>query len=77
MKQLYTKDGRCIVGTLETIKATAILVGVSEQGDPIYSGNTEVDWDSRESVNAPHGGYVWLCEDGKEHRLADLDYRDE
>lgn len=76
MKQLYAPNGELIAGTLETISGRANVSGWSEQGDPIYAGNTEVFWDDQQTVERD-GQLVCLTESGDEFPFDQCTLRDE
>ena len=46
----FAPDGAPIVGTAETVKATALITGIKPNGEPEYDGSVEVDWDSSTTV---------------------------
>lgn len=51
MSQLVNKATRApIVGVYERLFAIALIDGVDSHGDPIYRGESDVDWDSQRPV---------------------------
>jgi hypothetical protein len=77
MKQLYVKDsGLKIIGTEERVPATAIVNGWSDLGDPIYAGQTELDWDGQHTITADEVMMV-VDENGEPHLYTDCELRDD
>lgn len=76
MKQGYVKgtDTR-ILGTLETVQGVALVQGFND-GRPEYLGETRVYWDTQESIQRD-GKVVYLCEDGEEHSIDEIEFREE
>jgi hypothetical protein len=66
MKQLRAPNGLRITGTAEVINGQAIVNGWSNTGEPIYAGNTEVDWNSQLTRHDPTGTRLVIDEDGEE-----------
>jgi hypothetical protein len=60
--------GEPAVGTVETVRGVALVSGLDENGEPIYGGETRVDWDSQESARPADDdrGLVWECATGHE-----------
>lgn len=76
MPYYKSPTGSLIVGTLETIQGSAQITEITEAGDPVYAGDTEVFWDSQETVERD-GQTVFLDEDGEEWVFGDLTVADE
>jgi hypothetical protein len=80
MKQLYAPNGKKITGTADTVKAVAGVEGWEEDGEPIYAGGSEVDWDSQETRETFSNGertMVVVDEDGEEWPKCECEVRDE
>lgn len=43
-------NGDEIVGTLETLQGKALVLGLADDGEPEYLGETEVFWDEQKTV---------------------------
>jgi len=65
MKTYKAPNGLEIIGTLETLTARAEIVGINDNGEPEYSGHTEVFWDEQRTVTKDEK-YVFLDYDGNE-----------
>ncbi|TAV38809.1 hypothetical protein ELI33_17115 [Rhizobium ruizarguesonis] len=65
MKYL-SPEGHTIVGTCETILATAWISDIDpETGEPKYDGGTEIHWDSQETIQRD-GQILFVCSEGSE-----------
>lgn len=64
-KRYVSPTGAAIVGTLETLTGLALASTYDEEGEPQYDGETEIDWDSQETVKRD-GKVVYLDEGGGE-----------
>lgn len=64
--QVYqSPNGDLIVGTAETLSATALISGINpETGEPTYEGGTEIDWDAQQTTTL-NGKTIFVCEVGK------------
>jgi hypothetical protein len=59
-------NGHAIVGTAETILATARISDIDpETGEPEYEGGTDVHWDTQETLERD-GHILFVCEQGEE-----------
>lgn len=60
----YSPDGNLIIGTAEKLFGTARIAGVDPAtGQPVYSGGTDVDWDSQETLISD-GKILFVCDSG-------------
>jgi len=50
-------------GTLEEVQAVALVIPDPQTGKPVYAGETDVDWDSQQTVQG-EGEPVWVCAGG-------------
>lgn len=64
MKQLYSPNGKLVIGTADTVNATANVSGWSDTGEPIYAGGSDVDWDSQLTRTNAKGDMLVIDEDG-------------
>lgn len=64
-------NGSPIVGTYDTIQALARATEFSENGEPEYTGDTEVFWDTQETITRDDH-IVYLDDDGDEWLFSDL-----
>ena len=65
MANWLSPNGHRIIGTSDVILATAMISGISEDGEPEYYGESEVNWDSQETRERD-GKILFVCEDGEE-----------
>jgi len=81
MKQLYTKDGVLIVGTLEKIPARATVNGWVQGSDgklePVYAGETEPYWDDQKTVTNDVGIMIVVDEEGIEYLASECELKDD
>ncbi|MGO6727243.1 hypothetical protein ACCS45_03850 [Rhizobium ruizarguesonis] len=64
--KFLSPNGHAIVGTAETILATARISDIDpETGEPEYEGGTDVHWDTQETL-ARNGHILFVCEQGDE-----------
>ncbi|MGZ2408604.1 hypothetical protein [Rhizobium ruizarguesonis] len=56
-------NGHAIIGTAETIQATAPISGINPDGTPIYKGwaPTDLAWDTQETLKRD-GKILYVCE---------------
>ncbi|MDX5370343.1 MAG: hypothetical protein LPL29_13305, partial [Alphaproteobacteria bacterium] len=65
-RQLYVKGTtNQIVGTLEALNGVAFARTLDENGNPDYSGHTEVWWEEQKTVYDEWGQRLWVDEDGR------------
>lgn len=64
-RNYLSPHGVPIVGTLEHIPARAEITGISDKGEPFFTGDTEEFWDDQSTV-LRDGKVVFLCEEGGE-----------
>lgn len=78
MKQLYVKDSDIVItGIKEVVTCTANIDGFNEDGSPCYSGGSDPHWDDQKPVVGVDGGNIYLCCDGEEYRMDELEFRDD
>lgn len=80
MKQLYAPNGLKIVGTADTVKAVAQISGWEEDGEPIFAGGSDVNWDSQVTRTTFVEGketQIVVDEDGEEWPRSECTVRDE
>lgn len=81
MKQLYTKSGTRIRGTLEQLKGVAEVLGFEQLPDgtiePEWEGYTELWWDEQRTVKNAQGKHIYVDEDGDEYTLDELELRED
>lgn len=63
--QYRSPNGHLIVGTAETVLCTALITGISEDGEPMFAGESEVHWDSQRVLER-EGKALFACENGDE-----------
>lgn len=63
----YTKTGRRIIGTFDSIPAIALLIGRSEDGSLVYEGESKVWWDGQETQR--ENGQLTFVDEDYEHVL--------
>lgn len=60
-------------GTVERLSAVGLAFGPNENGDPDYTGQTEIFWESEATVrDDTTDERMWLCEEGSEWRESEL-----
>ena len=57
--------GELARGTLEAVQGVALVHADPETGKPLYAGETDIDWDSQQTVERA-GKLVWNCACGHE-----------
>jgi hypothetical protein len=81
MKQLYTKSGKRIRGTLEQVRGVANVIGFDELPngsiEPEYEGGTDIWWDEQRTVKDEDGKTIYVDADGDEHTIDNLEVREE
>ena len=50
-------------GTLEEVQGVALVMADPQTGKPLYAGETDIDWDSQQTVQR-EGKPVWVCASG-------------
>ena len=66
MADFLSPTGSPIIGTLERLTGRAEISGIDPKtGEPEYAGDTELFWDSQETVERD-GKAIFLDEDGEE-----------
>ena len=78
----YSPTGTRIVGTAETVPATAVITEGTfrvEGGALVfdYEGSTDLDWNEQTTDEAPGGGRVFVDTDGTPWAESKLVLRDE
>lgn len=71
MPHFESPNGDAIIGTSETVRCTAIVNSISEDGIPEYAGETEIDWDSQ-TTQERNGQILFICESGHEWTFKQL-----
>lgn len=72
----YTKEGKSIQGTLETLNGVALVVGKDEAGELVYSGQTDIWYDEQKTVEI-NQQRVFIDEDGNEVMESELVWKEE
>lgn len=63
--QAYTPVGKRIIGTLENVTGTALLLGFDpETKEHIYAGQTDIDWNSQVTQTDRLSGPMYVDEIG-------------
>jgi hypothetical protein len=66
MMKYLSPNGNVIVGTAETVLATALISDIDpDTGQPIHEGGTEVHWDTQETRER-NGQILFVCDEGDE-----------
>lgn len=65
-KVYLSPHGTEIVGTLETLRGVALISDINDNGEPEYAGETDIDWNSQQSVLGPNRGYIYVCDNNME-----------
>lgn len=60
-----------IVGTYERVYGVAVVTGITDEGDPVYEGSTDMYWNSQETVYSD-GETLWVDEDGNKWVFSEL-----
>ncbi|MEN3238666.1 hypothetical protein PUR29_35080 [Methylobacterium ajmalii] len=68
MRQYRAPSGHLIIGTADVLLATAIIQGFASTGEPIYMGESEVDWDTQ-TGRTRDGKPIYVCDAGEEWTL--------
>lgn len=53
--------GQPALGTLERVDAVAQIEGFDAEGDPVYVGETEIDWDTQVNQTDADGNLLVIC----------------
>jgi hypothetical protein len=72
----HRETGRPIIGTSERILGIAIANSFTQDGEPDYSGSTDVDWNTQETITR-EGKTLYMTDDGREVTLDECDYTDD
>ena len=72
-QRLKTPNGTFITGTLETVPGEALIAYFEENGEPVYAGETKINWDDQKTVWR-EGSRVYLDEDGEEFTIDQLSW---
>lgn len=65
MKNYKSPTGSDIIGTSDTVLATATIQGIEDDGTPVYAGGSNIHWDSQETRKL-NGKILFLDESGCE-----------
>jgi hypothetical protein len=60
----YSPRGRLIVGTLESLQGTAHIKDFNDDGTFEYTGETDVCYDTTETMKDKNGERIFLDQDG-------------
>lgn len=63
---LKTPKGLPITGTKDRLIAIAAVSGFDDDGEPIYTGDTNVDWNSQRQMTDQQGRRIYVDSDGNE-----------
>lgn len=72
MARYKSPTGSPIIGTAETVLVTASISGIDENGQPQYAGESEIHWDTQESIMRA-GSVVYVDENAAEWRFDQLE----
>lgn len=76
MADYRAPNGSPIVGTAETVLATAWISGIDDEGFPEYSGSSEIHWDTQET-NTRGGKLLFVDDSGEEWTFDQLEKIDD
>jgi hypothetical protein len=62
-------------GTLETVKGVALVEARDTDGNPLYSGKSEIWWDELKTVYR-NGERLWVDYDGSEFHESLIEWRE-
>lgn len=65
MKQYRSPTGSLIAGTSDTVPCRANILGIEDDGSPVYSGANSVFWDDQKP-NERAGRILFIDDDGAE-----------
>jgi hypothetical protein len=77
MKQLYAPNGLKITGTKESVPCVAAISGWDEQGEPVYAGGSDMQWDYQHLVTDENDELIVVDEDGGEWPKSECEAREE
>lgn len=66
--QYRAPNGSLIVAAAGVVECNACIAGFDENGDPDWTGDTDVCWDSQRTKERD-GKELYVCEDGEEWTL--------
>lgn len=69
---LKTPAGLPITGTKDRLIAIAEVSGFEDDGEPIYTGNTVVDWNSQRQMTDESGRRIYVDSEGNEWTMDEL-----
>lgn len=73
--QGYVKSTRAkIVGTLETIPGICHIQEFVD-GEPVFMGHTEINWNGQRTVTDCGGTAVYVCENGVHHHITEIEFK--
>jgi hypothetical protein len=64
-KPYVSPNGSIIVGTKEIVSGTSLILGINDDGTPVYRGQTILHYDDQETVEK-EGKIVFVDTDGDE-----------
>ncbi|TYO65469.1 hypothetical protein FXV83_16165 [Bradyrhizobium hipponense] len=65
MKEYVSPTGSPILGTLEKLTGRAEIMGIDDNGEPVYQGGTEIFYDDQVTATKD-GKMIFLDENGAE-----------
>jgi hypothetical protein len=68
--------GAEIIGTSDAVLCTANITDIEEDGTPVYSGETDVDWDSQ-TTKERDGKPLFIDDDGQEWTFDQLTWEED
>lgn len=71
MARYKSPTGSPIIGAAEVIRVTAIILGITDEGEPVYSGESEVEWDTQAPIE-DDGKIIFVDAEGVEWTFDEL-----
>ncbi|MGJ4953104.1 hypothetical protein [Bradyrhizobium sp. HKCCYLS20291] len=65
-REYVSPTGSPILGTLEKLTGRAEIMGIEEDGTPLYQGGTEIFYDDQVTARTDDGKMIFLDENGAE-----------
>lgn len=75
-RKWVSPTGSEIVGTSDSLLATALISDINEDGTPEYIGESEIHWDTQETETRD-GKILFVDDDGEEWTFDQLKQMDE
>ena len=76
-REYVSPSGSLILGTLERLTGRSEISGIKDDGEPVYSGGTEIFYDDQVTATDSEGKMIFLDEDGAEWTFDQLKPADE